>query len=315
MNARFASIAVVGAGAVGSYYGGLLARAGHGVTLIGRAAHVDAIARDGLRLESAGAVETVRVAATTELAAARGADLVLVCVKSGQTEATARALAPLLAPGAIVASLQNGVENAQTLARHLSQTVVPAVVYAAIELTAPGTVRHLGGGALVIGALDAKPDADTQTALRELAALFATAGVAVTVSEDVTAELWRKLAVNCAYNAVSGLTQATYRELAALPDVRALQQAAAREVIAVAEASGVSLSPDMVLAAIERIAATMPAQRSSTAQDMARRRRSEIDHLNGFVVRRGRELGVPTPVNATLYALVKLAEAGYGGGG
>jgi 2-dehydropantoate 2-reductase len=131
----------------------------------------------------------------------------------------------------------------------------------------------------------------------------------------VTAELWRKLAVNCAYNAVSGLTQATYRELAALPDVRALQQAAAREVIAVAEASGVSLSPDMVLAAIERIAATMPAQRSSTAQDMARRRRSEIDHLNGFVVRRGRELGVPTPVNATLYALVKLAEAGYGGGG
>jgi 2-dehydropantoate 2-reductase len=313
MNARFASIAVAGAGAVGSYYGGMLARAGHRVTLIGRAAHVDAIARDGLRLESAAGVETVRVAADTELAAARGADLVLVCVKSGQTEATARALAPLLAPSAIVASLQNGVENAQTLARHVSQTVVPAVVYAAIELTAPGTVKHLGGGALVIGARDAKPDA--QAALRELAALFASAGVEVTVSADVTAELWRKLAVNCAYNAVSGLTQATYRELAALPDVRALQQAAAREVIAVAEASGVSLSPDMVLAAIERIAATMPAQRSSTAQDMARRRRSEIDHLNGFVVRRGRELGVPTPVNATLYALVKLAEAGYGGGG
>jgi 2-dehydropantoate 2-reductase len=312
MNSRFASIAVVGAGAVGSFYGGLLARAGHRVTLIGRAAHVQAIARDRLRIERAGGIETVRVAARTDLSAVRDADLVLVCVKSADTEAVAREMAPLLAPGAVVLSLQNGVENAPAIARHLSQSVVAAVVYVAVELTAPGTVKHFGGGALVIGALDAA--AATDSVLRDIAALFGTAGVAVTISGNVRAELWSKLMVNCAYNAISGLAQATYAQLAALPEVRALQHAVVREVVALAAVEGVTLPLDAALAAVEHIAVAMPGQRSSTAQDMARRKRTEIEHLNGFVVRRGRELGVPTPVNETLYALVKLAEAGYGGG-
>ena len=149
--------------------------------------------------------------------------------------------------------------------------------------------------------------------LRDLVGFLATAGVNVTISSDVMAELWSKLMVNCAYNAVSGLAQATYGKLTSMPEVRAIQEAVVREVVAVAAAEGVNLPLEHSLRAMECIALGMPGQLSSTAQDMARGKPSEIDHLNGFVARRGRELGVPTPVNQTLHALVKLVEAGHGG--
>lgn len=306
------SVAVVGAGAVGSFFGAMLARAGHAVTLVGRAAHVEAIRRDGLQLQMGGRTEAVRLRAATGLDAVRGADLVLFCVKSTDTDTVARELAPLLAPGALVLSLQNGVENAATLARHLPQVVVPAVVYVATAMPAPGTVAHHGRGDLVIGAFGAAAAAhgDVPARLQQLVELFATARVPVRISDDVMAELWSKLMVNCAYNAVSGLAQAPYAALAALPAVVELQEAVVREVVALAEAEGVDLPLEHALQAMARIAAAMPAQYSSTAQDMARHRPSEIDHLNGFVARRGRERGVPTPVNQALFALVKLVEAG-----
>ena len=314
MSHRFNSVAVVGAGAVGSFFGAQLARAGHRVTLIGRAPHVQAIERDGLHLDMAGRVETIRVAASVDIAAVRSADLVLFCVKSTDTDAVARQMAPHLAPAAIVLSLQNGVENASTIARHVAQVVLPAVVYVATALSTPGTVKHFGRGDLVIGPLDAAAaaNADVAATLRDVVAFFATANVPVTISSDVMAELWAKLMVNCAYNAISGLAQATYGQLAALPEVRALQQAVVREVVALATAEGVPLQLEPSLEAMARIAVAMPGQLSSTAQDMARRKPSEIDHLNGFVARRGREVGIATPVNQTLHALVKLVEAGYG---
>jgi 2-dehydropantoate 2-reductase len=310
---RFRAVAVVGAGAVGSFFGAVLARAGHRVTLIGRAAHVWAIESDGLRLDMAGRVDVIRVAASVDLAAVRGADLVLFCVKSTDTDAVAREIAPHLAADAIVVSLQNGVENAPTLARHVRRLVVGASVYVATAVPEPGAVKHFGRGDLVIGAFnpEAAGNTDVSAIVQDLARFFATAGVAVTVSDDVMAELWSKLMVNCAYNAISGLAQATYGELTALPEVRAIQQAVVREVVALAAVEGVPMQLETALQAMERIAVAMPGQLSSTAQDMARHKPTEIDHLNGFVARRGREKGITTPVNQTLHALVKLVEAGY----
>jgi 2-dehydropantoate 2-reductase len=312
----FNSIAVVGAGAVGSFFGAMLARAGHRVTLIARAAHVRAIETEGLRLDKDGSVEIVRLAASADLAAVRGADLVLFCVKSTDTDAVAREMAPHLDAGAVVMSLQNGVENAPAIARQVRQTVVPAVVYVATALPEPGLVRHYGRGDLVIGPLDAAAarDAGLLSMLQGLADLFIAAQVPARVSPDVMAELWSKLMVNCAYNAISGLAQATYGQLAALAPVRELQQAVVAEVVALAAAEGVPLERSSALEAMTRIAPAMPGQLSSTAQDMARGKPSEIEHLNGFVVRRGRELGIATPANQALYALVKLVEAGHGGG-
>ena len=313
MTHPFDSVAVVGAGAVGSFYGAMLARAGHRVTLIGRAAHVQAIERDGLRLEMAGRVETVRVAASVDLAAVRGADLVLFCVKSTDTDAVARQIAPHLDAGALVLSLQNGVENAPAIARNVRQTVVPAVVYVATAMPGPGCVTHHGRGDLVIGPLNAAAASSlpVKKRLQDIVDFFATAQVPVRISTDVMAELWSKLMVNCAYNAISGLAQAPYARLAALPSIRELQHAVVGEVVALAAAEGVNLPLAASLEAMERIAVAMPGQLSSTAQDMARAKPSEIDHLNGFVVRRGRELGVPTPANQALHALVKLVEAGH----
>ena len=159
MTTRFHKVAVVGAGAVGSFYGAMLARAGQRVVLVGRPPHVEAIQRDGLKLDMAGQVETVRAEASAELAAVQGADLVLFCVKSTDTDTVARELAPLLEPHAVVLSLQNGVENAATIARHVRQIVVPAVVYVATAMVGPGTVKHHGRGDLVIGALNAGREA------------------------------------------------------------------------------------------------------------------------------------------------------------
>ena len=311
MSTPLRSTAVVGAGAVGSFFGAMLARSGHPVTLIGRAPHVQAVHEHGLRLEMAGQVHAVRVAASTDLAAARSADLVLFCVKSTDTDAVARELAPLLAPDALVLSLQNGVDNAATIARHVTQTVVPAVVYVATAMPAPGVVTHHGRGDLVIGPLEraAAQDGALRQRLQAVADLFAAAQVPVRISPDVMAELWSKLMVNCAYNAISGLAQLPYGAMAASPAIVEVQHAVVREVVAVARADGHELALDTALQAMAHIARAMPTQLSSTAQDMARGKRSEIDHLNGYVTRRGAELGIATPVNQTLHALVRLVEA------
>lgn len=311
MSPTLQSTVVVGAGAVGSFFGAMLARAGHRVTLIGRAPHVQAIEARGLQLHKGGQVEAVRLAASADLHAVRGADLVLFCVKSTDTDAVARQIAPLLEPHALVLSLQNGVDNAETIARHVRQTVVPTVVYVATAMPEPGVVKHHGRGDLVIGPLDATTDA---ARLQPVVDLFGTAGVPVVISPDVMAELWSKLMVNCAYNAISGLSQLPYGRMAALPLVQDVMRSVVREVVAVARAAGVTLPLDGAMAAMERIAPAMPAQLSSTAQDMARGKPSEIDHLNGFVVRRGAELGIATPVNQTLHALVKLVESGRAAG-
>ena len=252
------------------------------------------------------------MAATADLAAVRAADLVLFCVKSTDTDATARQIAPLLGADAVVLSLQNGVDNAATIARHIRQTVVPAVVYVATAMPQPGIVKHFGRGDLVIGPLDAAAaqDAGHAQRLQAVVDLFATADVPVRISPDVMGELWSKLMVNCAYNAISGLAQLPYGRMAALPAIREVQRAVVREVVAVAQADGQNLPIEAALEAMERIAAAMPAQLSSTAQDMARGKPTEIDHLNGYVARRGAELGIATPVNQTLHALVKLVESG-----
>jgi 2-dehydropantoate 2-reductase len=309
----FRKVAVMGAGAVGSFYGAMLARAGPAVTLIGREAHVLAIQRDGLQLETGGQRHSVPVDASIDPAAVAGADLVLCCVKSGDTEAAALQMAPHLGSSTLLMSLQNGVDNAATLARHVPCQVVPTVVYVAVALGGPGVVRHFGRGDLAIGAMPGGTQSSVPEwpTLQTLVDFFAGAQVPVRIVPDVAVELWAKLLVNCAYNAISALAQMPYARLAAQQDIRALQQDIVHEVIAVAAACGVSLPLQGSLDAVARIAVAMPQQLSSTAQDMARRKPSEIDHLNGFVARRGRELGVPTPVNQTLHALVKLVESGY----
>jgi 2-dehydropantoate 2-reductase len=294
------NITVMGAGAVGCYYGGMLARAGHAVTLVARPQHVEAIARDGLRMETVNFDERVRLAATSDPAGVAGADLVLFSVKSTDTEAAGAQIRPHLAPGALVLTLQNGVDNADRLRAVLPGVQVgAAVVYVATEMAGPGHLLHKGRGELVI-----EPTAASAAAARALVA----AGIPTEVSSNVRGALWAKLVLNCAFNAVSAITQLPYGKAVQGAGVPQLMADVVAECLAVAMAEGVLVPGDMG-AACRKLIETIPAQYSSTAQDLARRKHTEIDYLNGLVVRRGEALGIATPANNVLWALVKLLEA------
>lgn len=308
-------VAVLGAGAVGCYYGGMLARAGAPVTLIGRPNHVAAIQRNGLWFESPGFNGPgyvlppfegyIPVAASTEVEAVRDAQLVLCCVKSTDTERAAREMAPLLPPEAMVLSLQNGVDNAGRLKAVLGPQgarVASAVVYVACTMAGDGRVRHNGAGHLVIG------DGTDAEGLRSLAGQLVSAGIPCRVSDNIDGELWVKLIMNCAYNAISALGRARYHRIVEDPDALELMRAAVREVLAVAQAAGVRMPPGDHVEAACRLADSMPQATSSTAQDIARGRPTEIAHLNGHVAALGERLGVPVPVNRTLTTLVRLLE-------
>ena len=300
------SVAVMGAGAVGCYFGAMLARAGHKVTLIGRQAHVQAVQQHGLRLQTAKEDVYVPLSASTEVSAVQGADVVLFCVKSTDTETAAEQIKPYLAPGALVLTLQNGVDNDQRAAAVLgteNHPVAPAVVYVATAMAGPGHVRHFGRGELVIA-----PSAKSEWVAQQ----FAAAGIPTQVSDNVRGALWAKLVMNCAYNALSALTQMPYGWLVEQPcGVNPLIDDIVSECIAVARADGVTL-PANLLAAIHGLPQTMPGQLSSTAQDLARGKPTEIDHLNGYVVERGKVHGIATPVNNTLLVLVRLAQTPRG---
>jgi 2-dehydropantoate 2-reductase len=297
-------IAVVGAGAVGGYFGGLLARAGAPVVMIGRPAFVEAVKKNGLFLDTLQFQEKVSAEASADISAVRGAEVVLFCVKTTDNAGTALPIAPLLSSGALVLSMQNGVDNVEQIRSAAGINALPSVVYVAASVPEPGRVKHVGRGDLVVGPKNEKTD--------RIAALFSRASVPCRVSENIEGELWTKLVWNCALNAVSALGRAKYGQIAGSADAWKVVETAVYEVLAVARAANVQPpgleDPKAALAGALKIATQMSEALSSTAQDMNRSKLTEIDSLNGYVSRRGAELGVPTPVNHALYALVKLAE-------
>jgi len=315
-HASWPRVAVVGAGAVGCYFGGKLVRAGFPVTFIGRPGSqsgVAALARTGLYFEGLEFQEMLRVETSGDVSSVAAADIVLLCVKTLDTVSAASSLGPHLRPDAILVSLQNGVENAAIIRDALRSAgrtplpvVLPAVVYVAAAMPEPGHLKHGGRGDLVIGP---GTDESLTPAVGQVAHLFTRVGVPCRISENIDGDLWVKLVWNCAGNAVSALGRASYGLAGSLEPVRWVMAAAAQEVSAVARASGVHMPDTDLIAMGFKLAASLGPATSSTAQDIERGRPTEIDSLNGFVARRGAELGVPTPVNQTLWALVKLREA------
>ena len=311
-------VAVVGAGAVGGYFGAMLARAGHAVTLIGRPAHVEAIgrARPAARQGRARRVDPGGGEQRHRRGPRRRPRPLLREVDRHRGRRRADRAAPRRRrAGAEPAERRR---ECRAIARRVAPTVVPAVVYVATAMPAPGIgealrprrprhrpARRRGGRAIPRSA----------RASQELAAFFAAAGVPVQVSANVMAELWSKLLVNCAYNAISGpgpgaaTARSPRRPRSASCNARWSPRSSPSP-----PAEGIDLPLAPALEAMTRIAAAMPAQLSSTAQDMAKGKPSEIEHLNGFVARRGRALGIATPANQALYALVKLVEAAQADG-
>jgi 2-dehydropantoate 2-reductase len=288
----------MGAGAVGCFFGALLQRAGHEVVLIGRPALVAAVRAQGLKLTMQGFEGFLPLQADTSPEAVRDAGLVLFCVKSGDTEAAGAAMQPFLAAGCTVLCLQNGVDNAQRLSRLLQREAVPVAVYVATGMAAPGHVVHYGRCELILGAAAGS---------EAVASLLNAAGIPATIQARVHDALWAKLSINCAYNALSALTQLPYGQLLEQHGMIATLSAIHAECRAVAAAAGINL-PATLWEDTLAIGRSMPGQKSSTAQDVARGRRSEIDYINGYVVREGARLGIATPVNQALHALVRVKD-------
>ena len=297
-------IALVGAGAVGGYFGGVFARAGAPIVFIGRKHFADAVNANGLVLHTARGHEQIPVKATTDMSAVRDCSLILFCVKANDTTPTAIQIAPFVRPDATVVCLQNGVDNAERVGAATNVPVVPAAVYVAVSVPQPGHVTHLARGDLIIG-----PPSQRTTELKNV---FVRAGVSCRISKNIEGELWVKLLCNCALNAISALGHARYGQIAQNADAKKLMEPVVDEVLAVAKASGVTLPGirdcQSGMAAAMEIATQMGAAFSSTAQDLNRGRPTEIEALNGYIARLGADLDVPVPINHALFTLVKLAE-------
>ena len=295
-------IVVFGAGGVGAFYGGLLARAGRDVQFVARGAQLEALRTRGLHISSLalGEIDVPPLRATDRAADVGRADLVLIAVKAHQTAGILDDIASLTGDHTLLMALQNGVESDELLAaRFGSHRVIGVVVYVGATLEQPGFVRHVAAGTLVIGDRSGT-GADR---IERLRTVLASTGLPVRITADIERQRWHKLAWNASFNAISALTLRSSQELLATPAARDLLVGVMREVIAVANARGVGLAEadiEQLVAATENAAPI----RTSMLVDRERGRQLETDALVGVVVRKGRELGVPTPITSVLYALL-----------
>jgi 2-dehydropantoate 2-reductase len=294
---------IVGAGAVGGYYGAKLARAGHDVVFTARGHNLEAIRDRGLRLESMEGPIVVSPARVLETPRCEPAfELVLICVKAQHTEAALEDVREVMRSSTLVLSLQNGVESEALIERSLGiAPMVRGLAYVGVELVAPGTIRHSSGGTVVIG----EPDDRPSLRLERLAKLLREASIDVVVPDSITRAKWQKLAWNASFNIICALTGATIGAAVADSKGRGLVEMAMREVEAVAVAQGIRFDPDHIPNMLQ-YAQKIGFVRPSTLQDRQKGKPLEHEALTGAVVRFGERFGVRTPVNQTLDGLARL---------
>jgi 2-dehydropantoate 2-reductase len=302
-------ICFLGAGALGSTLGGALARAGVDASLVTSSTeHVRKIERDGLTLRENGVDSVVRVRATTQPGDVGPVDLVIVLVKSFHTREAIATVQPLLAPATMVMSLQNGMGHEDILAEAVgADRVLAGKTYVGGVLLAPGhVVAGLAGKETVIGELDGS----VTERVRRVADTFNAAGLLTRVSDNIRGTIWDKLLVNVATGALAAITRLPYGGLYQVPEIRDCALAAVAEAMAVARAQGVALSYADAEGPWIKAAEGMPPEfKTSMLQSIEKGAPTEVDFINGSVVREGEKCGVSTPVNRALVACVKGIEA------
>ena len=302
-------IAIIGAGGVGGYFGARLAAAGEDVSFIQRGPHLHAMQEKGLQVESEeGDVSLwpVKVAETAENLGP--VDIVLIAVKSGQTEVAARFCRPLLGAKTGVISLQNGVENEPKLADWIGRKhVLGGVVYILSLIKSPGLIRHSGKTArLLFGELDGS---DTERC-RAFLASCRKARIDAKFTTEIEAELWDKFVFLCPHNGMTALTRCPIGLVREDPDCRRLLEEAAGEVISLAKAHGIGIRSDQVATYMTRFDKLPAEMTSSMHYDVMHGKALELDWLNGAVGRLGRAKGVATPINDFIYTALKLLRTG-----
>ncbi len=297
-------IAVIGAGGVGGYFGAKLAASDHDVAFVARGRHLEAMRRKGLVVESGVAPMHLRkVVATDDPATLAPADVVMFCVKLWDVESAGRTIAPLLRDGGVVIPFQNGVDAPDLLMRILGPArVLGGVAYIAATIKSPGVIAHTGTMArLRVGAFQPAQSAQAEAFVEACTA----AGIEATLSPDIRRALWEKFVFLVALSGLTCLTRQAIGVVRSDPDLRATFEAAMRETCEIGRARGVMLPDDFVAQQLQ-FGDGLPAQmKASMLHDLEAGRRLEAPWLAGAVVRMARELGISTPVNATIYAALK----------
>lgn len=296
-------IVMFGAGGVGGYFGGRLAAAGCDVSFVARGAHLEAIRRDGLRIVSPkGDAHVTPVRASADPAELGVADVVFLTVKMYDVDAAAAALGPLVGPGTMVVTLQNGVEATDMVARRVGRAhTAGGVAYVAAVIDAPGVIRHTALDALIVGELDGT----MSPRLVALRAAASSAGFAFTASPQIQTDLWSKFARLSVFSGMTAATRSPLGVLRADPGLMQMLERAVDETLAVGRAMGVPLG-DSVRDDVFGMYRSMPPQaRSSMLEDLERGKPLELPWLSGAVVRLGAEAGVPTPTHALIETLLR----------
>ncbi len=304
-------IGVMAAGAVGGYFGGRLAAAGHDVVFFARGANLAALRKDGLRIKSVkGDLHVPKVAATDDPKSVPPVDVVLFAVKLWDTEKAGEMIRPIVGSDTRVITLQNGVDSVERLQPILGKdNVVGGMAYIASVMSAPGVVTHTSEFAQMrCGRVDGKPD-DKLTAFADAARQ---ANVDIALTDTIDLDRWKKFVFLVGLSSMTGATREPLGKILADPDTRAMFFAVMQEVVAVGRAKGVPLAQDFADDRMKFAATTPFGFKASLLHDLERGNRLELDWLGGRVVTLGRELNVPTPMNAAAYAVLKLHRTGHG---
>ena len=305
-------IAAMAAGAVGGYFGARMAAAGHDVYFIARGTHREAIERNGLTIESAhGDLHLPHPNVTDDPAEVGPVDIVLFTVKLWDTEKAAEQARPLLGPNTRVITLQNGVDSYERIVPIVgAERAIPGVTYVVTVIDRPGVIKQTSTFQSVIcGTIDGRPDAPLAAFVDAAKA----AGIPITLSTNIERDRWQKFIFLSATSGATAVTRMPMGLIRADPDTRAMFRNLMRETWAVGRAKGVAVDESYI---DERMAFTdnmVPSMKASMANDLDRGNRLELDWLAGTVSRLGKQYGVPTPVNDTIYAALKLHRMGTPG--
>lgn len=294
-------IAIFGTGGVGGYFGGRLAQAGEDVTFIARGTMLEALRARGLRVDSIkGDFRLDRVQATDDPSSVGAVDAILVCVKAWQVPDAAAAMRPMIGNGTIAIPLENGLEAPDQLAAALGREHAGGGLCGIVSfVVGPGHIQHAGVDPFVnFGELDNS----RSERLERLRDAFQHAGVTADIPPDIHRSMWTKLLFIAVLSGVGSATRAPAGVWRAMPETRALAEGAAREIVSVATARGITLAPDAPQLMLSRIDALPPDSTASMQRDVLDGKPSELDAQLGAVVRLGRASGVPTPIFDTLYA-------------
>lgn len=297
-------VAVMGAGAVGGYFGGVLAKSGADITLIARGKRLEAMRKEGLLVRSYKGDFRVDVRATPDPKEVGPAELILFTVKSYDTQDAIKLCKPMIQENTCILSLQNGIDNDEKIAREVGwEKVICGVAYIGASVEGPGVIRHSAAGKIAIGELDGRI---TQR-IRKIAEMFSAAGIPCEISGNVVKLKWKKLVWNAAFNALTTITGASVAEVSGDAKLMEVAAAAMREVIEVAQKKGIDIDDAAIQDALT-LSKNVGDFKTSMLQDFESGRKTEVEALNEIVVRKGREVNVKTPVNQCLYALVSFME-------